>query len=110
MRLFTAKTALYSAAAYGALLTAGLLGAAIERRDEPLSSGIAGIIGGASCLAFYLGLGIFARRLVQARAKRKWFAACAFASFAVGVMGGGPSGLIAFAPPTLVLIVLAIRG
>ena len=108
--LFSARIALYGAAAYGALLSLLLLIYAIEERNDPLGSGTAGILYTSSALGFYAGLAIFARRLSQPRARRVWLGACAFASFTVGVFGGGPGGLLAFGPPTAILLFLAIRG
>ena len=108
--LFSARIALYGAAAYGALLSLLLLIYAIEERNDPLGSGTAGILAAASALAFYSAVAIYARRLAEARARRVWLGACAFASFAVGVLGGGPGGLLAFGPPTAILLFLAIRG
>jgi hypothetical protein len=112
MRLgfFTARTALCGAATYGALLSLLLLVYAIGERNDALGSGTAGVLAAASALAFYSAVAIYARRLVEARARRIWLGACAFASLAVGVLGGGPAGLLAFGPPTAILLFLAIRG
>jgi hypothetical protein len=112
MRLgfFSARTALYGAATYGGLLSLLLLIYAIGERNDALGSGIAGVLATASALAFYSAVAICAGRLAEARARRVWLGVCAFASFAVGVLGGGPAGLLAFGPPTAILLFLAIRG
>jgi len=100
---------LYVAAVYGALLSLLLLGDAISQLNEPGTADWGAVIWTPLGLVFYSAVGFFAGRLADSRAKRRWFAACAFASFAFST-GFMLSGWAAFGLPTALFIVLAVRG
>lgn len=102
------RFALYAAAASGALTSALFLLSVVQHRDE--GGVLLRAVYLSLALVFYTGLAVFAGRLCEPRARRRWMGACAFVSLVVAVLGAGP-GAVAFVPlPRAILLWLAMRG
>jgi hypothetical protein len=106
-RALSYKSGLYAAAAWGALVSALFLFSAVQDRDDFNWPWVVTV---SVSLLFFLGLGLVGRWLSHRSRRRWWMTGCAFVSFAIAVMGGGPGGFIAFGPSIAILAWLAARG